>query len=100
MNKPYVKIYKDGELQNPINKSYMSFSPNRKSRREKLQKNRFLGNHKGHQLIVVNNCKGSAKYFKKVQAAPIFSKEDIKNKVPVWLRKVIGWKRINHFVEG
>lgn len=98
MNKPYVKIIENGVVKNPIHKSYMSFNPNRKSRREKLQKQRFLGNHNGYQLIVVNNGKGSAKYFKRTQIAPLFTKEDIKNKVPVYLRKVIGFKRINHFV--
>ena len=42
MNKPYVKEYLNGELQNPIDKSYVPYGPNRKARRGKLEDKRVL----------------------------------------------------------
>lgn len=38
LNTPYVKVYKDGELTNPIKGGYYNQGANRKQRRESMQK--------------------------------------------------------------
>lgn len=59
MNKPYVKHFSTlGELLNPIRINYENPYPNRKQRRKSL--GRFVGNNKGHSLLVVQ----TAKFFK------------------------------------
>lgn len=52
MNKPYVKIYDNGILTNPItkHKGYVTTSENRKSRRQ--NPGRSFSNKKGIQLVV------------------------------------------------
>jgi len=57
MNKniPYVKVYKDGELTNPIKDRYISVLPNRKARRE--TEGRFFGNGKSIPLTVTKVSK-------------------------------------------
>ena len=53
MNTPYVKQYNElGQVANPIEKNYMSMDPNRKQRRQPLQKDRFHGESKNFHLTV------------------------------------------------
>lgn len=60
-NIPYRKKYnQNGELLNPIVESYVSHGPNRKERRENLQKDRFVGNGKNISLTVT----GTRKYLR------------------------------------
>ena len=54
-NIPYIKIYKDGEVINPIKDSYISVLPNRKARRE--TEGRFFGNGKSIPLTVTKVSK-------------------------------------------
>ena len=61
-NKPYVKIYDEkNRVTNPIQGSYESPFPNRSARRGKQP--RFIGNQKGHALVV----KGAMAFHKQVQ---------------------------------
>lgn len=64
-NTPYVKKYsKKGELANPIERSFNSKPyPNRRERREVLQKDRAMSNSKNYPLVVL----GVGKYRKYVQ---------------------------------
>lgn len=58
MNKPYVKNYdKNGNLTNPIEKSYVSMEPNREARRMHLQKNKLHGESGNEHLTVVGTTK-------------------------------------------
>jgi hypothetical protein len=58
-NVPYVKEFdKMGNISNPIVKSLIPSFPNRKTRREGLNKTRFVGNGKNFHLTVF----GSDKY--------------------------------------
>ena len=53
MNTPYVKQYDEqGLLINPIVGSYPNQSQSRKERRQQKNGVRFMGNNKGHNLIV------------------------------------------------
>lgn len=61
MNVPYVKKYdENGRVTNPIKGSLISEFPNRKERREELQKHRFYGESKNLHLTV----KGAFKYLR------------------------------------
>lgn len=58
LNVPYVvRRNKLGETVNPIDGSYMSMDPNRKARRQYLQKDRFFGNGKNTPLTVLRTGK-------------------------------------------
>lgn len=81
-NEPYVKKYdKLGECINPIPTGLFHNHPNRKTRREPLQKNRFYGNSKNFHLTVTP----TAKYKRFIQFS--FDKEIGKD------------KRILHYIE-
>jgi len=61
MNVPYVKKYNEnGQVTNPIKGNYISEFPNRKERREDLQKHRFYGESKNLHLTV----KGAFKFIR------------------------------------
>ena len=62
-NKPRVNIIENGIITNPIKETYLHSGPNRKTRRKVLQKNRWMGNHKGTQLSVYK----THKYHKTIQ---------------------------------
>lgn len=58
MNTPYVKVYENGILSNPIKGSYLhKESETRKDRREHLKKTRFHGESKNHHLTIFKNMK-------------------------------------------
>lgn len=83
-NQPYIKRFDaKNELINPINGAYIHEYPNRKKRRQLKQKNRFVGNHKGHNLVVINNGPYSEKLRKVVQ---------------VIKHKLFGTKKIQHYI--
>ena len=53
-NKPYVKNYdNNGNLTNPIEKSFVPMYPNREERRQNLQKSRFHGESGNVHLTVL-----------------------------------------------
>lgn len=57
-NKPYIKIYNEfGVVINPITDNYLSEFPNRKKRREELNKKRFIGCGKNYHLSVYGSYK-------------------------------------------
>lgn len=57
-NTPYVKEFNDlGECTNPIDRVYLSESPNRQQRKLATKNQRFKGNKKGISLTVTNNSK-------------------------------------------
>lgn len=56
-NKPYVKIFNQGELVNPIVGSYASPHPNRRQRRQSLKKG-FMNNRGNTNIVVVGIGKG------------------------------------------
>ena len=58
-NVPYVKVYKNGELQNPITDKYISEFPNRKTRRQRPK--RFNNNRKTTPIVVF----GVDKYYRR-----------------------------------
>ena len=61
MNVPYVKKYdENGRVANLINDSLISEFPNRKERRESMQKHRFYGESKNLHLTVL----GALKYLR------------------------------------
>ena len=56
MNVPYVKKYdKFGNVKNPIPTGYFHYGPNRKARREPLQKEKYFG--RKPQIIIDKNGK-------------------------------------------
>ena len=58
VNTPYIKEYnKEGILTNPLIGAYRDKYPNRKQRRQHLQKDNFYGNGKNTPLTVVANMK-------------------------------------------
>ena len=64
MNIPYVKKFDNfGDLVNPIESGYFSSEPNRKQRREYMNRPRFHGESNNYHLTVF----GGAKYKRVVQ---------------------------------
>lgn len=57
MNQPYVKLYENGQLKNPIKGSYLHSEPNRRKRREHKHKEPFFGCGKNTPLTVTKEMK-------------------------------------------
>ena len=85
MNTPYVKNYNEkGILTNPIQISYMSFYPNRKTRRNALHgKHRFTKNTKSKSnLTILHDGK-----FKRVLQNIVLKFDNVRHK-PVSVKKI------------
>jgi hypothetical protein len=69
LNTPYVKVYKDGKLTNPIEGFYQQEHDNRRKRREYLNEPPFYGCGKNYHLTVVhgNGLMGEQKYRRRRQ---------------------------------
>lgn len=74
INKPFVKEYdKMGNVVNDFERSYVSEFPNRKSRREHLNKGRFQNNRKSANLTLVGRSK-----FRRVLQTELDKKGNVK----------------------
>lgn len=85
-NTPYVKQFdKNGTLLNPIKTKLLHDLPNRRQRRESLQKHRFFGNGKNIPLTVLN----TGKYLRMIQTIVVRDKKT---------KEFVQTKRIEHYV--
>ena len=74
-NVPYVKVYENGEIQNPITDKYISEFPNRKTRRQRPK--RFNNNRKTTPIVIF----GVDKYYRRNR---VVFKKDVDKEVIIY----------------